>query len=100
MTIPMATNNLGADKWALGPGLQLGKVTKKYVIGGFANHQWDVAGSGDADISKTTKLNGRPWKFAVEVNYYVDQPDAYGPEWMIGLVVTPVVTNKMVEWFR
>jgi len=142
MTVPTANKALGTDKWALGPGFQLGKVTKKYVIGGFANHQWDIAGSGDTEInlttvqffgvylpsggwaiasspimsfnhetddwtipvnfavSKTTKLNGRPWKFAVEMNYYVDQPDLYGPEWMIGFIVTPVVTNKMAEWFR
>jgi len=142
MTAPTANKGLGTDKWALGPGFQLGKVTKKYVIGGFANHQWDIAGSGDTEInlttvqffgvflpsggwaiasspimsfnhetddwtipvnfavSKTTKLNGRPWKFAVEMNYYVDQPDLYGPEWMIGFIVTPVVTNKMAEWFR
>jgi len=142
MSVPTATDGLGSDKWTLGPGFQLGKVSKNYVIGGFINHQWDVAGSGDADISlttlqffgvnlrsggwalasspimtfnhetddwtipinfavsKTTKLNGRPWKFAAEVNYYVDQPDLYGPEWMIGFIITPVVTNGMVEWFR
>ncbi len=37
-----------------GPGFQLGKVSKRYVVGGFLNHQWDVGGSGDTDISLTT----------------------------------------------
>lgn len=140
-TMPTATEDkLGADKWTLGPGLQLGKVSDSYVAGGFFNHQWSVAGSGEKDISlstlqlfgvylpgggwsvatspimtydhevggatipvnfavgKTVKLNGRPWKFAVEVNYYVDQADSFGPDWMIGINVAPVVKNMLAEW--
>ncbi|WP_076414617.1 transporter [Shewanella sp. UCD-KL12] len=140
-TMPTATEDkLGADKWTLGPGFQLGKVSKSYVAGGFFNHQWSVAGSGEQDISlstlqlfgvylpgggwsvatspimtydheeggatipvnfavgKTVKLNGRPWKFAVEVNYYVEQADPFGPDWMIGVNVAPVVKNMLAEW--
>ena len=51
-------------------------------------------------VGKTVKLNGRPWKFAVEVNYYVKQADAFGPEWMVGVNVAPVVKNMLAEWFR
>jgi hypothetical protein len=40
-------------------------------------------------------LGGKPWKFAVEVNYYVEKADAIGPKWMIGLNVTPVVNNYL-----
>ncbi len=142
-TLPIATEDeLGTDRWALGPGFQLGQVTKKSVIGFFLNHQWDVGGSGDTDISlttvqvfgvylpgggwnmgsvpiisydhegeewtipinfgfgKTVIINGRPWKFAMEINYYVDQPDAFGPEWMIGFNIAPVVQNKLANWFK
>ena len=47
---------------------------------------------------KTVVLNGRPWKFDVEINYFVEQPDAFGPEWFVGLNVTPVVENVFASW--
>jgi len=37
---------LGSEVWALGPGFQLGRITKKAVFGVFANHQWDITGDG------------------------------------------------------
>ncbi len=53
-TVPTATADaLGPDRWTLGPEFLIGKLTPKYVIGAFPNHQWDIAGSGDADISLT-----------------------------------------------
>jgi len=54
-TLPTATKDeLGNNRWTLGPELLLGKLTKKYVLGVFPNHQWDIAGSGEADINLTT----------------------------------------------
>ena len=54
-TIPTATESeLGGDRWGLGPGFQLGRITEKSVLGGFLNHQWDVGGSGDKRIDLTT----------------------------------------------
>ncbi len=53
-SLPTATNDLGSDRWTLGPEILLGKATKKYVLGTLTNHQWSVGGSGDADISLTT----------------------------------------------
>ena len=51
-------------------------------------------------VGKTLKLNGRPWKFAIEFNYYVDQNDNFGPDWMIGINIAPVVENQIANWFR
>ena len=51
-------------------------------------------------VSKTRRINGRPWKFAIELNYYLDQPDAYGPKWMIAFNVAPVVVNRIASWFK
>lgn len=140
-SLPTATNDLGTDRWTLGPEILIGKITKKYVVGLFPNHQWDVGGSGNADINlttiqafytylpgggwnvgsapimsydwegkqwtfplnvnagKTVIFGGRPWKLSVELNYYVDKPDAIGPEWMLGFSVAPVVKNRMAGWF-
>ena len=53
-SLPTATNDLGSDKWTLGPEFLIGKIAPKYLFGLFPNHQWDVAGSGDADINLTT----------------------------------------------
>jgi len=142
-TLPTATKSeLGKQRWTLGPELLIGKLTKKYVLGAFPNHQWDVAGSGEAEINLTTAqlfgtylpgggwnvgtspilsydhvinewsiplnftfgktviMDGRPWKLAMEINYFVEQPDAFGPEWFIGFNVTPVVENVLASWFK
>ena len=50
-SIPTAADDLGSDRWTLGPELLIGQATKTWVLGGLLTHQWDVAGSGDADIS-------------------------------------------------
>ncbi len=141
MSLPTATDDLGTDKWTLGPELLVGKATPKYFAGIFPSHQWDIAGSGNKDISLTTiqpiftylpgggwsvgtvpiitydwvadqwtvplqltvgkavVISGRPWKFAVELNYYVEKPDAFGPEWMFSVNITPVVKNGLASWF-
>ena len=142
-SLPTATDrNIGSSRWTLGPEFMIGKISKKYVVGIFPNHQWDIGGSGDADISlttvqffgtylpgggwnvgsspvinydhkgggwtiplnftfgKTVMMGGRPWKLAMELNYYVDQPDPFGPQWMIGFNVGPVVKNVLADWFK
>ncbi len=143
VSLPTATDDaLGTDRFTMGPEFMIGKLTKKWVIGAFPNHQWDVGGSGDKDISLTTiqlfgtvlpgggwnygsspiitfdhitdqwtiPLNvtfgktviwsGRPWKLSAEINYYVERADAFGPEWMIGFNVAPVVENVLANWFK
>ena len=42
-------------------------------------------------VAKTQILNGRPWRFAVEYWHYVEQADAFGPDWQIRFVASPVV---------
>ncbi len=50
-------------------------------------------------VSKTTILGGRPWKFALEANYYIEKDEKKRPDFMIGLNITPVVENKLTELF-
>lgn len=52
------------------------------------------------NVSKTVVLGKTPWKFALEANYYVEQPDAFGPQWMIGFSVSPVVKNPFQSGFN
>ena len=141
-TVPTASKSeLGANRWTLGPELLVGKLSKSYVAALLSTHQWDFAGSGEADINlttlqptgvylpgggwnvgssptitldheedewtvplnlnlgKTVIWNGRPWKLSMEVNYYVDKPDAFGPEWFIGFNIAPVVENVLARYF-
>ena len=51
------------------------------------------------NFGKTVIWNGRPWKLSAEVNYYVDSPDAFGPEWFIGFNIAPVVENVLARYF-
>ncbi|MEW6998439.1 hypothetical protein AADZ86_12140 [Colwelliaceae bacterium BS250] len=51
-------------------------------------------------VSKTVILSGRPWKIGFELNYYVEKPDEFGPEYMIGINITPVVENSLTSWFN
>lgn len=45
-------------------------------------------------LAKTTKLGGKPWKF--QVQYFAEQPDAFGPEWLLKLTITPVIKNPFL----
>lgn len=52
------------------------------------------------NASKTVMLGKTPWKFQLEANYYVEQPDAFGPQWMIGFNISPVVNNPFQKGFN
>lgn len=107
---------LPAHQWdAGGPGdadISLTTITAFYVHlpGGGWNYgtgpimsydwnaeQWTIP--LQFNVGKTVMLNGRPWKFNAEVNYYVEKPDVFGPEWMIAFNITPVVKNGLSKWF-
>lgn len=60
--------------------------------------QWTVP--LNFNFGKTVISNGRPWKLSMEINYYVDRPDAFGPEWMIGFNIAPVIENPLAKWFK
>jgi len=51
-------------------------------------------------VSKTVMIGGRPWKLGTELNYYVDQNDDFGPRWMFGINITPVITNGLATLFQ
>ena len=64
----------------------------------WVNEDWTIP--LQLDISKTITWGKTPLKLELEVNYYVEQPDPFGPEWMIGFNVTPVVPNFINNWIR
>jgi len=61
------------------------------------SEQWTVP--LQINVGKTVVLSGRPWKISVELNYYVEKSDAFGPEWMLSFNVAPVVKNGLASLF-
>lgn len=42
-------------------------------------------------FSKTTIINGRPWKFGMQFWHYIESPDIFGPDFQLRFSVSPVV---------
>ena len=42
-------------------------------------------------LTKTRLIGKMPIKIGGQIWYYVDKPDAFGPEWLVRFTVTPVV---------
>ena len=141
-SLPTATGGLGTKQFTLGPEFLLGVATPKHIALVFPNHQWDIFGSGDGDVSLTTiqvayvylpgggwnvgsapiltydwvasqwtvplqvnagrtvPLWGTAWKLSLEVNYYVEKADAFGPDWMVGFNITPVLKNYLASFLN
>ncbi len=62
------------------------------------SHDWTVP--LNLTFGKTIMFGKTPVKFAADVNYYVAHPDAFGPKWMVGLNITPVVPNVIEKWIK
>ncbi len=52
-----------------------------------------------AGIAKTTHIGKIPLKIQVEAQYYVEQTDAFGPEWLFKFTFTPVINNPILALF-
>ena len=48
-------------------------------------------------VARTTKLSGETWKFQGQVEYYVEQPDSFGPDWLLKFTISPVIQNPFVR---
>ena len=59
--------------------------------------QWTIPLQINA--GKTVVIGGRPWKFSMELNDYVEKRHVFAPECMFGINVTPVVKNGLASWF-
>ncbi|QBY05827.1 hypothetical protein E2K93_16300 [Thalassotalea sp. HSM 43] len=51
-------------------------------------------------ISKTTIIAGRPWKFGLDLDYYVQKDEDFGPDYMVTFSITPVVENMFNTWLH
>ena len=81
---------LPGDGWAVG--------TSPIMNYDWKSEEWTVP--LNLDVSKTVMFGNLPVKLEFEANYYVVQPDLFGPEWMIGFNITPVVPNVIEKWIK
>ena len=65
-------------------------------------YDWE-ADSGEAwtvpigvGLAKTTKIGKMPWKFQLQLQKFVAQPDTFGPDWLIKFTITPVIKNPFI----
>jgi hypothetical protein len=99
VSLPTATQDaLGTDRVSMGPEFMIGKLSKKYVLGMFPSHLWDVGGSGDDDVNLTnvqlfgTYLPGNAWNFGSSPILSYDHNSS---QWTIPLNFT---VGKTVIW--
>ena len=71
--------------------------TKPIINYDWTEDEWTIP--LNFSISKTVMIGKMPIKYALEVNYYVEQPDLFGPKWMVGFDITPVVNNIFASFF-
>lgn len=85
--------------YSLGDGWQISAAPiATYNWEGRSSNRWSVpVGIG---ISKTTLINGKPWKFGFEVQKYVVKNDEFSPDWYFQFVTTPVVSNPFAGMFK
>jgi len=48
-------------------------------------------------VAKTSRLGSMPLKMSVEAHYFVASPDRFGPEWLITLNLTPVLSGWVMK---
>jgi hypothetical protein len=50
-------------------------------------------------VAKTAALGEQHWKFQLQVQKYLVQPDTFGPDWLVKFTVTPVIKNPFAGLF-
>lgn len=60
------------------------------------SNEWTVP--INAGIFKTVQWGNTPVQLGAEINYFVNQPDDFGPDWQISFNITPVLPNPIASW--
>lgn len=101
----LATHQWDVESWSDG---DVNKTTVQPIFTYLLNDGWAVGTAGifeynwltdeasipiNAFVQKTVKFGDIPTRIQLEVSYFVERPDTFGPEWFVGLNLTPVVRN-------
>ena len=83
--------------WIHLPGAGWSVGTAPQMTYDWEAEQWNIPINLNA--SKTVMIASRPWKLGGAINYYVERNDAFAPEWMFEISISPVVKNVLADWF-
>jgi hypothetical protein len=86
---PVLNVNLGKG-WVVG--------TQPMIQYDWRQGQWTVP--INFQVSKTVQLGKLPLRVQLEADYYIGRSNAFAPEWLIGVNITPVVPNFINSWLR
>ena len=51
-------------------------------------------------IAKTTEIGNTVWRFQLEFQYFVKQPDSFGADWSLTFDFRPVIENPILKWMQ
>ena len=77
----------------LGGGVTIGSIPKFSYD--WVNQNWTIP--LNLTLSQTAAGGGQPVKHSLTFDYYIEQPDAFGPQFMFRYTVTPVVENPFAK---
>jgi hypothetical protein len=86
--------------FSMGDGWQVGGSPS--IVYDWAHDDSDQAWTVPVNLglAKTIMVGKMPVKIKLEVIYYIQQPDAFGPAWGLQLTITPVVKNVFAGLFK
>ena len=79
----------------LGGGATIGSVPK--LAYDWISQEWTIP--INLTFSQTIVTDSQPIKHSLAFDYYVQQPDAFGPQFMFRYTLTPVVKNPLANLF-
>lgn len=80
----------------LGGGMTVGSFPKMQYD--WNADQWTIP--LNLSFTQTLVSGGQPIKHSINFDYYVEQPDAFGPDFMFRYTITPVVENPLAGLFK
>lgn len=83
-------NFLPGDGWTVG--------TTPIMSYNWVSDEWTIP--LNLTVGKTVMWGKTPVKLQAEINYYIERPENFGSDWMIGFNITPVVNNFVEKWIR
>ena len=80
----------------LGGGATIGSLPK--LSYDWVSQDWTIP--VNLAFSQTIVTDGQPIKHTLNFDYYLEQPDAFGPDFMFRYTITPVVENPLANIVR
>ena len=78
----------------------------QFTSGPTITYDWEADSDNDwsvpvgVGLAKTVKIGSTPWKFQLELQHFVEQPEDFGPEWFLeasnSAQLCPILFRKLL----